>query len=302
MKKALPFVICVVALVVIGGLMHRTKTPPNAASQTASKIQLPSDVNDVIAAWRAGAVVPLTSGEAELEKAVSQFQDASLETVSTSFPPTKSVDLTVEQSSDLANAIIGFLFAYHSNDPSKVFSYMQQQGKRLDSESRKALTRGVSKKSKRDVSQLSDEEFYVEAWNQFKIHSHWYGLVAEESTWQTWDGNGMSVEEIRQIETDPLSNPLSTAAVLSRLFRGDSTSRHNFIPAIGSLEQELTTTEPVILVDMTLIIQLDQSLANERVAYITRFWFNRTAGKWQPISFIGIPWSPTINAMPSILH
>lgn len=134
------------------------------------------------------------------------------------------------------------------------------------------------------------------------MNSHWHSLAAEECTWQPWNGSGMAVDEIRQIETDPLSNPLSTAAVLSQLFQGSSVAQPNFIPAKGSLGKELKTSEPVLLADVKLVIQLDQSLNNERVAYIVRFWFNRTAKQWQPIAFVGIPWSPTINAMPMILH
>ena len=302
MKKALLFALCLFVLAAIGAAFRRPKADPPATAKVASGNALPTNVNQVIADWRAGEVVPLASDKSELQKAVGQFQEAGLETVSTTFPPTAAVDLTFDQSSDLNGAIAGFLLAYYSNDPSEVFAYMQERGKRLDNASRTFLSRGVSKKSKRDVPKLSDEEFYVEAWNQFKMHSHWHGLVAEVSTRQIWNGSGMSVEEIRQIETNPLSNPLSTAAVLSQLFRGEAISRHNFVPNEGSLEEELTTAEPVILADTTLVVQLDQSLANERVAYITRFWFNRAAGKWQPISFVGIPWSPTINAMPAIMH
>lgn len=302
MKKRLLLVLCAFVLLGVSAAFRRPKAPQQATAKTTSESALPTNVNQVIANWRAGAVLPLASDSSDLQKGVGRFRDAGLETVSTSFPPTKAVELTTDQSSDLAFAITGFLISYSSNDPSKVFAYMQERGKRLDNDSRKFMTLGVSKASKRDLSNLSDKEFFIEAWNQFEMHSHWHGLVAEESALQVWDGRGMSVEEIQQIETDPLSNPLSMAAVLSHLFRGYATSRHNFIPNEGSLKEELATSKPVVLADTTLVVQLDQSLANERVAYITRFWFNRAAGKWQPISFVGIPWSPTVNALPSILY
>ena len=302
MKRVLLLVSCVLILTAVGASFRRPQIRIQSVTDVATEKVLPSDVEQVIAAWQAAEVLPLASAKGDLQQAVDGFQNAGLNTVSTSFPPTKDVALTAEQSSDLANAIVEFLAAYHSNDPAKIFSYMKARGQRLDDERRKALTRGVAKKSTRDLSQLSDSEFYIEAWNQYKMNSHWHGLVAKECTWQSWDGSGLAVDEVRQIETDPLSNPLSTAAVLSKLFQGNLISQSSFVPARGSLEDELTKSEPVILADVTLVIQLDQSLNHERVAYVVRLWFNHAANRWQPIAFVGIPWSPTINAMPMILH
>ena len=302
MNKVMLKVISALILTTHGALFPLTTTLAQTATNAVAENALPSDVKQVIADWRAAEIVPLASTEADLRQSIDGFQNAGLETVSTSFPPTEGVELTAAQSSDLANAIVEFLLAYHSNDPLRVFSYMETRGEKLDDERRNLLARGVARRSTRDLSQLSASEFYVEAWKHFKMNSHWHGLAGEECTWQPWNGRGMAVDEIRQIETDPLSNPLSTAAVLSQLFQGNSVSQPNFIPAKGSLAEELTTSEPVILADVTLVIQLDQSLNDERVAYIVRFWFNRTAKQWQPIAFVGIPWSPTINAMPMILH
>lgn len=134
MDKALLKVICVLILTTIGALSRPMTTLAQTATNAAPENALPSDVKQVIADWRAAEVVPLASAEADLRQAVDDFQNAGLETVSTSFPPTKGVKLTAAQSTALTNAIVDFLLAYHSNDPSRVFSYMEKQGEKLDDE------------------------------------------------------------------------------------------------------------------------------------------------------------------------
>lgn len=311
MKPRLLFAVGLTVLVLIYlGLSHymgrsaAARVPVSKTTTTPASAAL--TVDEVIAAWKAGEATPLKpvgleNDSAALRDVIKLLANAGLTTVSTVFPPKADVRLTAKQAADLELAILGLVVAYRDNEPADVLAYMRERGEKLERSRRERMEAGISKSRQRDLSALSDDEFYVKAWTLFHCDPHWHGLVASESRWQTWDGRGTSTEEIRRIELDPLNNPLSDAAILSQLFRGDVTSQHNFAPMEGSLDEELGGDEAVVLADVKLIVQLDQTLANERVAYIVRFWFNRAAGKWQPIALAGIPWSPNGNMMPNFL-
>lgn len=248
------------------------------------------------AEWNQGRVTSLKS--TDLPAAVCGMRSEGCLRVSTSAPAIHRSDLRADQSADLDTAITGLLTAFGKVDPAAVLGYVHERGEQFDDTLEQLLKKQLLRRGQTDLDGISGDELFTRWWKILKINGQWRGLVADSSCLQIWDGKLLSFEQITNFDTE---DPTSPAAVLFGIFRGSSTHRHHFVPTKGSLADALKNDRLVLLVDVKLIIEFDKKKPKEKAAYLCRFWFNPSAGKWQPISLIGFASHPEEISLPDII-
>lgn len=271
----------------------------NSEERAAELAKKDATAESLIAEWNQGQVTSLAS-ESLPEMVAAMPSDGCL-TVTMEAPAISASSLSPPQLSDLNLAITGLLQAYGKNDPSAVTNYMHERGKEFNDRLLPLLKKSLSRRGQTDLEELSDDTIYARMWKAFQLSSHWNGLIAASSCRQIWDGRSLTVEQITNLDENESTNPSSAAAVLYGIFRGSNVVRHHFAPVEGTLDEELGGDEPVLLADVKLIVQFDDDRFNAKAAYLVRFWFNRTAGKWQPISMAGFASHPGTVSLPSLM-
>jgi hypothetical protein len=221
---------------------------------------------------------------------------------------------------DLDSAVTGLLQAYRDATPDAVIKYMSDRGKIVDPGLRKRVEQAARRRAERakrkgveptevqepaiELEKLTDEGVYRRIWNESKSNAHWSGLVADSSCRQFWDGKNVPFNRVRSLNqnfvTGALTKPMEQADYLVHLLRGVMSGQHNFVSTAGSLEDAHTSGAQVLLCDVQLIIELDESFSHDKIPYLVRFWFNDSLQKWQPISKLCFTSSPKGGRLPSM--
>jgi hypothetical protein len=79
---------------------------------------------------------------------------------------------------------------------------------------------------------------------------------------------------------------MEQAEYMVNVLGGIASDAHNFVSTAGSLEDAHKNDAQVLLCDVQLVIELDESLPQAKFPYLFRFWFNPALNKWQPVSMI----------------
>jgi hypothetical protein len=198
--------------------------------------------------------------------------------------------------------VTGLLKAYRAGTPDAVINYMSGRGKVMGQDQRTFMERALIKRGIQELEKLSNEEVYRTMWTAFKFDAHWRGLVADSSCRQFWDGKSVPFNRVRgfnQIIT--MGKPLEQSDYLVQLLRGTLSGPHNFVSTKGSLEDAHKSGAQVLLCDVQLVMELDESFSHARVPYLIRFWFNDALQKWQPFEKTCFTPSPKGGPLPSML-
>jgi hypothetical protein len=240
---------------------------------------------DLIAKWNRDPVIKLDSDE--LRFAVESLPEADGILLPEGAITLSSATLSEPVKQDLDSAVTGLLQSYRHATPEAVIKYMSGRGKVVDPNLRKRMGRALAKQGIDDLEKLTDEDVYRTMWTTFKASPHWSGLVADSSCRQFWNGNKVVFNLVQGFKQNftfgVLPEQMEQAEYLVHLLRGTSSGPHNFVSTKGSLEDGHKSGAEVLLCDVQLIIELDESFSREKAPYLFRFWFNDALGKWQPI-------------------
>ncbi|MEX2142819.1 MAG: hypothetical protein WD894_26420 [Pirellulales bacterium] len=259
---------------------------------------------DLIAKWNRDPATDIRSDA--LPTAVQSLPEAECIGLPTGAKAIYSSFLAPAVRRDLDIAVTGFLQATRESKPEGLIAYMRERGQSVNRKYRKFMERALLKRGMTDVEKLSDEEVYVAGIASSKLGSdtHWRGLVANSSCRQFWDGKHVPLNRMRFDENSAPGTPpgqLEQAAFLMRILHGNSSNRCNFISDTGSLQDAHRDDPEVLLCDLQLIIELDESYSRVKAAYLLRFWFNPRVKKWQPEALMGFATDPHKLALPSVM-
>ncbi len=272
---------------------------------------------DLIAKWNRDQVVNLDLDH--LASAVESLPEAGCILLPEGAIMISSAELQAPVKRDLDAAVTGLLKAYRDGKPDAVIKYMSERGKVVDSDLRKRVERAERKRAERaerkqpksgeiikdnivDLETLTDEDVYRTMWA--KSNAHWSGLVADSCCRQFWDGRNAAFDRVssfnRSFVTGALTKPrMEQAEYLVHLLHGVLSGRHNFVSTKGSLDDAHKSGAQVLLCDVQLVMELDESFSRVKVPYLIRFWFNEALGKWQPVAKICFTPSPEGGPLPS---
>jgi hypothetical protein len=250
---------------------------------------------DLIAKWNRDPVIDLDS--TELRSAVESLPEADCILLPEGAIAIGSAALPQPVRQDLDTAVLGLLQASRDATPDAVLKYMGGRGKVVDPGLRKRMGPMLVKRGITDVEKLTDEDVYRTMWTTLKADPHWSGLVADSSCRQFWDGKKAAFNRVRSFNQNFVHGALikptmEQAEYLAHLLRGSTSGPHNFVSTKGSLENAHKSGAPVVLCEVQLVIELDESFARSKAPYLIRFWFNDTLQKWQPISKLRFNSSP----------
>jgi hypothetical protein len=205
---------------------------------------------------------------------------------------------------DLDTAVTGLLQAYREGTPEALIKYMRARGKVVGQDNSNRMERLLAKQGLKDLEKLTDEDVYRTMWTTFERKAHWSGLVADSSCRQVWDGKNVLFSKVAYVgqsfTTGGPLKPMEQAEYLFNLLRGTQSSGHNFVSTTGSLDDAHKSDAKVLLCDVQLVIELDESFSHAKVPYLIRFWFNEALQKWQPVDMLGFTPSPKGGRLPSI--
>lgn len=294
------------AVLIYRGVRGRQKQGDELDRAQARRDERAADVekNDakaskLITEWNEAEVTSLQSED--LAKAVQVISSKNCRKMPKGAAAIDRGSLSPYQDADLNSAIIGLLKAYGASNPIAVIDYMRDRGKSFDSRLQPVLKKTLSRRGQSDLEGMSDSDLYIRLWKTLKIQSQWSGVVASESCVQLWDGNNIAADQITQFDWNEATNPGAMETELKGVFRGIETLRHHFDTVKGSLEKQLIGDRPVLLADVRLIIEFNESKFNEKAAYLCRFWFNSNADKWQPIVLLGFASHPGSISLPELM-
>ncbi len=256
---------------------------------------------DLIEKWNREPAIAL--GSEDLPSAVESLPEAGCIGLPSGAVAIESRSLPASVKQDLDTAVIGLLQAYRDGKPDSVINYMRGRGQTISGNFRKFVERALLNRGVADPEKLSDEDQYRAMWTTFQSNAHWSGLVADSSCRQFWDGKKVLPARLRfDINSAPNTPPgqLEQAAYLFRLLRGTSTPRHNFVSTAGSLQDSHRDDPSVLLCDVQLVIELDDSFSRVKVPYLIRFWFNNALEKWRPVAMECFTASPEGGRLPSL--
>jgi hypothetical protein len=178
---------------------------------------------------------------------------------------------------------------------------MRGRSETIDHEWRAFSEKWRRKKGKLNLEKLSDEEFYRLI---SKPEPHWRGLVVESSCRQLWDGKNVPQKALRFDTSmiDPSTAPSEQALYLLRLFRGTSSRRTSFASTSGSLQESHQIDSQVLLCDVQLVIELDETFSHAKAPYLLRLWFNPAVEKWQLVELVGFSSEPNKLSLPEVFY
>jgi hypothetical protein len=256
---------------------------------------------DLIEKWNRDPVIGLESGD--LPSAVESLPEADCILLPEGAVTIASAKLPPEVKRDLDAALAGLLQAYREATPDAVIKYMSDRGKFVDPNLRKRMERPFRKQGIDELEKLTDEDIYRTMSTTFKVNAHWRGLLANSSCRQFWDGKNDVFNRVETFNTTFITGALTKEIVqadyLLHLFRGTMSGSRNFVTTAGSLKAAYDNDARVLLCDVQLVVELDESFKHAKVPYLIRFWLNDVLQKWQPIELMCFNSSPKGGPLPS---
>ena len=257
---------------------------------------------DLIEKWNRDPVINLNSDE--LPAAVESLPETDCILLPEGASAINSATLPEQVKRDLDTALTALLQAYRHQTSDAVIEYMLGRGKVVDPDQRKRMERALVKKGIKELEKLSDEDVYRTMCTTFQANAHWSGLVADSSCRQFWDGKKVPLNRVgsfsQSFVSGPPAKPMDQTEYLTHLLRGTLSGPHNFVSTNGSLEDAHRTDAQVLLCDLQLVIELDESFSRAKAPYLIRFWFNSALQKWQPETKISFSSTPKGGPLPFV--
>ena len=249
---------------------------------------------DLIAKWKRDPVINLESDE--LPSAVESLPEAGCIGLPDGAIAMESAALSTSVKRDLDTAVTGLLQAYREGTSDALIKYMRGRGKVVGQDQGNRIERILASQGVKELEKLTDEDVYRTMWTTFKPNAHWSGLVADSSCRQFWDGKNVLFNRVgnfnQNLVTGQPLGQMEQADYLVNLLRGVQSSGHNFVSTTGSLEDAHKSDAKVLLCDVQLVMELDESFSHAKVPYLIRFWFNEALQKWQPVDMLAFTPSP----------
>jgi len=191
---------------------------------------------------------------------------------------------STEELQDLDLAVSGLMQAFSSSGPDSNFAYFESRDEKLGLEHRQGLEKFLKRTDSSNLEELTDRDFLLRYWHLSKLKNVWAAFVPEASGWAIWDGKKVLSSRTIHLVSDRAHLPTSEDEALLVSLQAMRTVRHLFSPQHGTLEQAMVSEKTIPVCEVKLMIEYDPEWSESRAVYLCRFWLNRTAGKWQPLS------------------
>jgi len=191
---------------------------------------------------------------------------------------------SMEERQDLDLAVSGLMRAFSSPGPDSNFAYIESRGEKLGLEHRQSLEKFLKRTDSSSLEELSDRDFLLRYWHLSKLKNVWSGFVPELSGWAIWDGKKVLSSRTVPLVSDQAHLPTSEDEALLASLQAMRTVHHLFRPQHGTLEEAIACEKSIPVCEVKLIVEYEPEWSKSRAVYLCRFWLNRAAGKWQPLS------------------
>jgi hypothetical protein len=232
--------------------------------------------------WESHPVVPLESGD--LRHSISQIKENNCTVAPSGSEPLSLGTLSNEQREELYDAVSAFLHAYAQDNPDAVLRMMKSRGLTF-SPARVTLLRKALVKSghstKETAEAMSSEDVYRLMWTSGPHHSSMSGLIVESSCITLFNATGLPATSLKDYA-------LFTDWV-PKVWKGISTLVPNFTQKGTQFEDIIArASSPVLVADLTLILDNSKTRLSGKTPYLVRLWFNPQEKKWQPLLFAAV--------------
>jgi|GEM_PF-6688456 len=267
-------VVCILLLVAVNALIFYPT--PDAPLSLVDLARLRTEfVEKERQAWAKSNLVSLA--DANLDQVLRELESESCLTLPEQATPIEFADLSEPAQQDLLHAIAGLCRAYLEDTGRSVVEYMHSRGESFAPERAKAWRSGLQSKG-RALPAANDEFALAEAiYQSYPMGAHWESLRPAGSCWRLYTVAEYSSDQVESIGSEEVD-----------AWQGVASSRHAFAPQT-TWQEELRRNEELVLCDLKLVIDHDQSLRGVTVPYYFRFWWSESDNRWHPVTVAHIP-------------
>jgi len=228
--------------------------------------------------WADSDVIPL--GDEALESIIEKMQSDQCFELPRGAVPVSVAELSDDARRDLPVAVAGLCRAYLTDTAKAVVEYMRERGETLGPVNSQQW-RQILQKQGHLVPPLGgddDDLRLAEAfWLSADNGAHWELLRPGGSCWRVYRVSQYG-EEIAS----------SLGKIETGMWDGVKSYRHRFT-AKHTVPDELRSTGTLLLCDVKLVIDHDESLRSITVPYYVRFWWSTADHRWHPLDLGSMP-------------
>ena len=257
-----------VILVIANGTLLWNKIFRQTQPQVAKQQQMIEQVLE----WESLDSTSLDISEDELLVIVSGIPDGNCPS-SESITESTINTLTSEAKRDLFLAITGLLQCYYRASPSALFQYMEDRGEKIDLEKAKSIREAIDAdqhSSAEKLEAMTDETLLATFWEWNQCDPHWSSVVEEACSICIWRTN-----------LPEQTDSITLGRLNKNLFENETNYSHLFRPDKNIAD--IAKSQAILLADVLIVIEHDESRGLERSPYYIRFWYSPFRKAWQPL-------------------
>lgn len=243
---------------------------------------------ETLSKWESLSVTPFTESTENLANALRKY--ASRECVD--LPPKWLVpfdDLSPPQQDDLLKTAAELLNCYSKSDGGELVKYMQTRNENLVPKLKLAAIESLVTSQvveQTEAENLSDLEIIQKAWTNEHCNTGWQAIAHDGGHLCIWRCKGCDPKSMQTLGTTD-----------NRVFHAQAVSTHLFEPKF-SFTQAHEDPEGVLLADIKVLIQHDDTFKKERSPYFIRFWFSTDDQLWHPFHLVHVRVTPPARSNP----